>query len=267
MNQNGHRFVALGSRLQGIPEVKTLGVKANFCDYTPHERELILSANAILYPSLNYAQFLSTLGKPIFPSLDTYLYADEKIKQTCLFNMLGIDHPRTRVYYHLHHEDILRDFSFPFIAKLPRASSQGRGVFKIENPDGLRIYLQQTNVAYIQEFLHHHRDLRVVLINYDPVLSYWRESAPGNFRTNLFQGGSINFTGTPGKVVELARVLARKCRFNDVALDFIEKNGTWYLIEANMKYGRLAFKVKGLSLKEIFRKKLLSGGIVPLDSS
>ena len=110
------RFIALGSRLQGVPEVKTLGLKPNFKDYTPQERGLILNSKRILFPTLNYAQFLTTMGKEIFPSLETYLYADEKIKQTTLFYMLGIPHPRTRTYYHLHHKDILRDFDFPFIA-------------------------------------------------------------------------------------------------------------------------------------------------------
>ena len=130
-------FVALGSRLRGVPEVLTLGVKPNFMDYTRKERDLMLGANLILYPTLNYAQLLTTLGRRIFPSLETHLYADEKIKQSTLFYMLGIPHPRTRFYYSLHHNDITNDFKFPCIAKLARRSSQGRGVFKLRNQDDL----------------------------------------------------------------------------------------------------------------------------------
>ena len=100
------RIIALGSRLQGVPEVLTVGVKPNFLDYTAVERKLIMDADIILYPTLNYAQFFTTMGKRIFPSLETYLYSDEKIKQTTLFLMLSIPHPRTRIYYHLHHQDI-----------------------------------------------------------------------------------------------------------------------------------------------------------------
>lgn len=178
MRNNHVRFIALGDRLRGVPEVMTLGVKPNFHDYPPHERGLILEAPLILYPSLNYAQFFTTLGKRIFPSLETYLYADEKIKQTTLFNMLNIPHPRTKIYYHLHHGDILKEFSFPFIAKLPRASAQGRGVFKVDNEDALEKYLQLTHVAYIQEYLSHDKDLRVILINHKPILAYWRIPPP-----------------------------------------------------------------------------------------
>lgn len=255
------KFIALGSRLRGVPEVKTLGLKPNFQDYTPLERGLILNAERILFPTLNYSQFLTTMGKKIFPSLETYLYADEKIKQTTLFYMLGIPHPRTRTYYHLHHQDILRDFTFPFIGKLPRNSARGRGVFLVTNRAELDRYLQLTNIAYIQEFLPHERDLRVLLINYQPVLSYWRVRKPGNFRTNLSQGGEINFDNIPEEGIKIAQQSAKKCRFDDVGLDLIKSQGKWYVIEANMKYGRKGLMMKGLDLKEIIREKLLSGEI------
>jgi ribosomal protein S6--L-glutamate ligase len=255
-------YVALGSRLRGVPEVVTLGVKPNFRDYTSQERELILNAVMVLYPSRNYAQFLNTLGKPFFPSLETWLYADEKIKQTTLFYMAGLSHPRTRFYYHLQHHQISKDFTYPFVAKFPRASAQGRGVFKIENRTHLDDYLQRSPIAYIQEYLPHERDLRVVLINYEPVIAYWRELKHGSFRANLFQGGSISFHDVPEAGIETAREAARKCKFNDVGLDLIHHQGTWYVIEANMKYGRKGLAMKGLDLKEIIRGKLLSGALL-----
>lgn len=254
-------FIALGSRLKGVPEVLTLGVKPNFFDYSVQERKLILGAEIILYPTLNYAQFLTTMEKKIFPGLETYLYADEKIKQTTLFHMIEIPHPRTRVYYHLHHKDIIKDFSFPFVAKLARRSARGRGVFKIHNSEELKNYLGLTRIAYIQEYLPHDRDLRVVLIKYHPVLAYWRIRSPDNFRTNLSQGGKISFDDIPIEGVRLARNSARKCKFDDVGLDLINSRGTWYVIEANMKYGRKGLMMKGLDLKEIMRQKLLSGEI------
>lgn len=256
-------FVALGSRLKGVPEVLTLGVKPNFADYSEQEKKLMFSATMILYPTANYAQFFTTLGRPFFPSLETCLYADEKIKQTTLFSMLGVPHPRTRVYYHLHHRDILRDFAFPFVAKLPRASSQGRGVYKIENPEQLEKYLRLTSVAYIQEYLPHDRDLRVILVNYEPILSYWRQRDPANFRANLHQGATPQFLEIPAEAVSLARDAAHSCRFNDVGLDLILCGGTWYVIEANMEYGRKGLRIKGMDLKQILREKLLSGELMP----
>jgi ribosomal protein S6--L-glutamate ligase len=255
-------FVALGRRLEGVPEVMTLGVRANFADYAPSEQNLLRSSNVILYPTRNYAQYFATMGKRTFPSLETHLYADEKIKQSTLFQLLQLPHPRTRVYYRLHHDHILDDFEFPFVAKVARASAQGRGIFKVQDEAALEKYLRTNPIAYIQEYLPHRRDLRVILINYEPVVAYWRLNPPGEFRTNLLQGGSIQFDAVPRNAIELAQAVARKCRFDDVGLDFIECEGAWYVIEANMLYGRQGLRLKGLDLKEIIRAKLLSGELI-----
>lgn len=256
------RFIALGSRLKGVPEVLTLGVRPNFPDYSPEERELILRAKIVLFPTNNYAQFLNTIGRRIFPSLETHLFADDKIKQTTLFYMSGIQHPRTRIYYHLHHQDILKDFSFPFIAKLPRRSARGRGVFKVRNKNELEEYLKLTSAAYIQEYLPHDRDLRVVLINYKPVISYWRIRAKGEFRTNISQNGRIGFDDLPEDGIAYAKKVARHCKLDDVGLDLIKCHNKWFVIEANMKYGRQGLKMKSLDLKEIMRQKLISGEFI-----
>lgn len=253
------QFIALGSRLLGIPEVLTLGVKPNFLDYTPAQRQLINTAGFILFPTVGYAQFFNTMGKKIFPSLETHLYADEKIMQTTLFYLQQIEHPRTRFYYPLHHHDILKDFAFPFVGKIPRRSAQGRGVFLIRNEDDLEKYLDLAKIAYIQEYLPHEKDLRVILVNYDPVLAYWRVRKTGNFRTNLFQGGKISFENVPLEGIAVARDAALKCRFDDVGMDLIRQNNKWYVIEANMKYGRKGLSMKGLDIKQLIRKKLLSG--------
>lgn len=252
-------YPAIGSRLLGVPEVRTLGVKPNFLDYTPEEREFIRTSDLILYPTKNYAQFLTTMGKNIFPNLETYLYADEKIKQTTLFYMLDIPHPRTRIFYRRHHGEIPDHFQYPFIGKLPRSSAGGRGVYLIGNDEELNAYLALTKIAYIQKYIQHERDLRVVLINYQPVIAYWRISASGNFRTNLSQGGRIRFNNIPQSGILAAQNAARLCRFNDVGIDLIHHKDEWLIIEANMKYGRKGLSIKGLDLKEILRTKLVAG--------
>ena len=259
MNSYKKAYIALGKRLQGVKEVLTLGVKANFLDYTAHEREMILKAETILYPTLNYSQFFSTMGKNIFPSLETYIYSDEKIKQTTLFYLLGIPHPRTRIYYSLHHNYILTDFGFPFIAKLPRRSAQGKGIFKIECKKDLDEYLKITKIAYIQEYIPHDKDMRIILINYKPILAYWRKRSTKNFKTNIFQGGTISFDKIPKECLGLASEFSKKCKFNDVGLDMMKVYGKWYVIEANMNYGRKGLEMKGMNLKEIIRDMLLKG--------
>ncbi len=256
-----YRFVALGSRLKGVDEVLTLGVRPNFQDYSEWERRLILSSPIILYPTCHYAQYFFTMGKPIFPSLDNYLYAGDKIKQTTLFSMLNIPHPRTRFYFPRHFHQILRDFDFPFVAKIPRASAGGRGVFLIQGKGDLDVYLSKTKVAYIQEYIEHKMDLRVILVNYDPVLAYWRIQRHNEFRTNVYMGAEINFDGVPKEAIEFAIKVAKKCRFNDIGLDVVAHNGTWLVLEANSHYGRVALEKRGMDLKTIIMAKLNNGPI------
>ena len=55
---------------------------------------------------------------------------------------------------------------------------------------------------------------------------------------------------------------ARRCKFNDVGLDLLQYQGKWYVIEANMMYGREGFKKKNLVLKEVIRSKLLAGTLL-----
>ena len=135
------------------------------------------------------------------------------------------------------------------------------GVFLIQDKEALEGYLSLTKVAYIQDFLPHERDLRVVLINYKPLLAYWRIRRKEDFRTNLSQGGKISFNDIPSEGVRIAQETAKKCRFDDVGLDLIRSQGKWYVIEANMKYGRKGLKMKSLDLKKIIRGKLLNGEI------
>jgi len=132
----------------------------------------------------------------------------------------------------------------------------------IDTKEALEAYLKVHKIAYIQEYLPHERDLRVVLINYHPVLAYWRIPCPGDFRSNLAQGGTINFDNIPWEGVETAQNIARKCKLNDVGIDLIHSHDLWHVMEANMKYGRKGLKMKQLDLKEIIREKLLSGELM-----
>ena len=44
-------------------------------------------------------------------------------------------------------------------------------------------------------------------------------------------------------------------------MDLIRFDDRWYVIEANMKYGRKGLKMKDLDIKQVIRSKLLSGDL------
>jgi ribosomal protein S6--L-glutamate ligase len=153
------RVVAFEGRLRACRNVLTLGVHTNFDDYTPEERELIRQADTVYYPTTFYAELFSAAGKRTFPSHRTYTCVQDKIKQTALFRLLGIPHPRTRVFYGRRKADIARAFEFPFVAKAARGSARGRGVFLIRTPAELEAYCGRHPVAYVQEYLPLDRDV------------------------------------------------------------------------------------------------------------
>ncbi len=257
-----YKAVALEARLKSCRNVITLGVKPNFSDYNTAEAALILQARKVYYPTPFYADLLDTAGIATFPSYHTYKCVQDKIKQTALLNILGIAHPRTRVFYGKRQiASITRHFSFPFIAKIPRGSAMGRGVFRILNSEDLERYTQDTSLAYIQEYLPVDRDIRVVVIGNRLVHAYWRIAPADDFRTNVAVGGTVKLDPVPGAALELALDTARKCRWDDVGIDICHCNGQYYVIEANMKYGKEGFRQAGIDYFHLMESMIENGEI------
>jgi ribosomal protein S6--L-glutamate ligase len=99
--------IALERRLRNCKNVITIGVRTNLADYEDWQIELIRQADVILYPTAFYADIFDTMGKRTFPNYHTYKYTMDKIKQTALFNLLDISHPKTRVFYGIENTESL----------------------------------------------------------------------------------------------------------------------------------------------------------------
>ncbi len=258
------QVIALESRLKLCRNVVTLGVRPNLSDYPPEHVQWIQDAQKIYYPSSKYADLFETMGKKTFPHPNTYRFAQDKIKQTALFDLMGIPTPRTKIFYGTQKEkNITQAFPYPFIGKIPRGSAMGRGVFFIQNRDALRDYCSLTKIAYIQEYIPIQRDIRVVIIgDGDPfVLAYWRKAPYGEYRCNVSLGATIEFGDIPKKAVDLARYAATRCRWNDVGMDVCEHEGRYYVIEANMKYGKEGLAQAGIDYETLMEQLIENGAI------
>lgn len=250
--------IAIGARLKKSPHINTLGLRPNFSDYSENEKKLILKAEKIYFPTAFYADLFNTMGKKTFPSFHTYKFAQDKIKQTAVFKMQNIPHPETRTFYGKKQKSsVLNYFNFPFIAKKARGSSKGQDVYLIKNKKDLAKYLATHHPAYIQEYIQIDRDIRVVVIGKKIAIAYWKESGENDFRTNISQGGNIIFDPVPEKALNLALYTAKKCGWDDVGIDIIEKNGEFLIIEANMKYGTQGFRAAGIDYKKMLEKMIL----------
>lgn len=256
------KAIALEKRLRHCRNVRTLGVKSNFLDYTHEERQTIIAAPKIYYPSVFYADLLDAMGKALFPTYHTYKCVQDKIKQTALFDLFDIPHPRTRVYYGKRQmERIPSEFGFPLVAKIARGSALGKGVFLIRNPTELARYCRQTRAAYIQEYLPVDRDMRVVVIGRRAVHAYWRVASPGEFRSNLTVGGRICLDPVPEAAIALACRTARLCGWTDVGMDIYRHDGRLGVFEANMKYGKEGFRQAGIDYDRLMEDLIANGDI------
>jgi ribosomal protein S6--L-glutamate ligase len=254
--------IALEHRLRRCRNVRTLGVRTNFVDYCDDEIRAIRQAPKIYYPSVFYADLFDAMGKSLFPSYHTYKCVQDKIKQTALFYLLEIPHPFTRVFYGKRRlEKIIRLFPFPLIAKIPRGSALGRGVFLLQNEEELAAYLRLSPVAYIQEYLALDRDIRVVVIGDRVVHAYWRLAAKGEYRSNVAAGGTISLEKVPEKALTLALHTARACGWDDVGIDICMHQGRFLVLEANMKYGKEGFRQAGIDYFKMMEEMIDNGAI------
>lgn len=235
--------IALGKRLRSCPKVYSLGIKLDPDLYPQEHLELLKIFPKIYYPTHHYEDVLVAMGKKTFPR-NYYHYLGNKIKQTELFTLLNIPHPRTQIYYERKRKTkILNDFNFPFVAKIPVGSSQGKGVFLIRNENDLDNYLAETYPAYVQEYLLFDRDLRIVVIGGKVIHAYWRIGREGDFRHNVSQGAEISFENIPKKALEFAVQVAKRCGFDEVGMDICIVHDSLYVLEANMVFGLVGFRL------------------------
>jgi len=241
------KVIALEARLRDCKNVITLGVLPNFSDYSIRDQKRIKDAPKIYYPSTFYADLFNAMGKPTFPCYHTYKCVQDKIKQTALFNLLDIPHPKTRVFYGKHQKQSIPDyFKFPFVGKIPKGSALGRGVYLIRDMDALSAYCNISNPAYIQEYIPSDRDIRAVVIGNRVVHAYWRVAPSGDFRSNIARGGKVLLDPVPDDALTLALHTATSCGWDDVGIDIISHKDRFYVIEANMKYGKEGFRTAGI---------------------
>jgi len=201
---------------------------------------LLASADWLLFPE--YWQVCSlhfSLKARIFPSLASYLIGHDKIEQTRVFQLLYPQHtPATRILANTpENADLLWDeMTLPFVAKIPR-SSEGRGVFLIEELSQWRQYQQQSPVLYAQEYLPIDRDLRLVVIGRKVVAGYWRLQSPDGFHNNVALGGELDFSPIPESAVALVEGLCQRLGIDHGGFDLAMLGDHPMLIEYNRLFG------------------------------
>lgn len=246
--------IALGKRLRSSRLIASLGVLPDWDGYSPDAQEAIRRAAVLYYPSMLYEPVLQSVGKRTYPH-NYYGFMGNKIRQTELFQLLGISHPRTGLFYGRNRlQRITAEFDYPFIAKTPVGSSKGLGVFLIGDEARALEYLENHRPAYIQEYLPIDRDLRVIVLRGRVAHAYWRIHRAGEFRCNVAQGAEIAFEDIPEEGLAFAEDVALRCRFDEVGMDICFAHGRTYVLEANMVFGLEGVRRAGIAIHEAIAK-------------
>lgn len=202
--------------------------------------DLIDAADVVLFPDyadLNLICF--AMGKPVFPSLSSYLLGYNKVEMTRAFQTRFPLHvPLTLILPNepRYQARVLDSMDFPFVAKLPR-STRGEGVFLIEAEHDWHHYCSHTETLYVQEKLDIDRDLRIVWIGDRVVHAYWRVAAPGAFHNNLAHGGTIDYENIPPQAIDLVSRIAQRFGIDYAGFDIAMVGDHPYVFEFNRLFG------------------------------
>ncbi len=225
------------------------------------DRREVARAAAVLLPQVcrpDLYELVRGRGKPHFPRPRVHLAYDGKVGNHYLFKELGLPQPPTRAFEHL--EQAARAWEAgelaglgdpPLVAK-GAGGGMGQNVFLVAGPEELlgldrrldTFCARGPSGLVLQRFVDcGGRDARVVLVGHWQD-AFWRVGPPGQFRSNLSQGGRVERPdGDPD--LERARSLARRLKdlagFDLAAVDLlIPPGGQPLLLEINFYFGRQA---------------------------
>lgn len=131
------RVVALAPFLSHVAAVRTLGIRPAPADYAPDEREAILRAEWILYPTPRLAPVLEAAGCRCFPTAFTYTIWKDRPLQWRAAAYARIPAPPHRICYgYRAKEQALERLGLPLNAAGPNAAKDP--VIRAARPDQWR---------------------------------------------------------------------------------------------------------------------------------
>lgn len=230
-------------------------------DHYLNHLPLLETADWILYPEYWQVNALCYgLNARLFPSIASYHIGHDKVEQTRVFQLVCPRHiPDTRILANTaeNAEYLWDELITPFVAKDPR-SSEGRGVFLIEERHQWREYCALSPVLYVQERLPIDRDLRLVLVGRQVVAGYWRLQSPDGFHNNIARGGMLDFSPLPDAAVALVETVAVRLGIDHGGFDIAMVNGHPYIIEYNRLFGNHGLVEQGMRISDMIYDHLLS---------
>lgn len=212
---------------------------------------------------LRLCHFFEAAGVPVINSTQSLRIASDKLSSLMEFKAHGLKIPATRFAIStLETEAHLFSGDKPTVFKLLKGS-QGFGVTLTETRAQARAqvdaYRNIPTEFLLQEFLAESRgtDVRAFVIGGRVVASMERSAAPGEFRSNLHQGGSAEKTVLNKKETELVIQASKALGLFYAGVDFVRTKKGPILLEANPFPGLDGItETTGVDVASIFFEKL-----------
>lgn len=141
---------------------------------------------------------LNKQGNITYPTLNEYLFWENKDYMHEKFDILKIPHPKTMILDSLEELNTL-NIDYPYLIKEIHSCS-ANGVHKVSNCNDLNL-LKETlsNTTFlVQELLNMRKDLRVTIVGQEIVHYYWRINNESEWKpTSTGHGSSVKFDEFP----------------------------------------------------------------------
>ncbi|MDD4251069.1 MAG: ATP-grasp domain-containing protein [Candidatus ainarchaeum sp.] len=163
----------------------------------------------------------------------------------------------------------VKETGFPFVMKLISGFA-GKGVVLVRDPNQMNSILDAVHLfeefICTQQFVKSKKpgtDVRCYVIG-DFILSVKRTSVKGDWRSNLSRGGSAKLINPTPALLDAAKKSAKVLGVDLCAVDLMDKNGKWVVIEVNfmpgpfMKYlGNMVIQewIKYIKRKVLIKKR------------
>jgi ribosomal protein S6--L-glutamate ligase len=182
---------------------------------------------------------LELLGPPVVNPIDAMLRAEDKVESSFVLARAGVPTPRTRAVQRLAEaEQALAELG-DAVAK-PPYGSLGLGIVRLragaqEARAILRALLGEHQVVYLQDWVGREpaEDLRLFVAGSAVAGAISRTARPGDFRTNVHQGGQARAASPRPELLRLAIAAARALGLAFAGVDIIDGAAGPTVIEVN----------------------------------
>lgn len=204
--------------------------------------------------ALILADYMDFFGKIVIDQrLAKGRYIESKLSSLIRYARAGLPVPRSFQVFQIQEiKKVCQVLDFPLIVKQEMAA-KGEGIAKIESFKSLLKFLEGKELSqlFFQEYIPANFDIRVLVVGQKVLGSMKRTAKKGEFRSNIFQGGTGEKFPINSRLKKLAQK-ATEVAANDIAgVDIMYHQGRPYLLEINRAPQFRGFsKITGINVAE-----------------